>query len=120
VYTIKSKPLLALAFLVLAALACNALASPTAKPIPTPIIETFPTQEEGNIPLNEAQVPRVPLEEMVTAYNAGTAIIVDVRGKAAYDASHIPGARNIPLGEFETNIENIDLPKDAWIITYCT
>jgi 3-mercaptopyruvate sulfurtransferase SseA len=117
---IKSKPLFALALLVLAMLACNALVPPTSEPTSTPIIEVYPTQPDEHIPRTEAEVPRVPLEEAVTAYNAGTAIIVDVRGQAAYDASHIPGARNIPLGEFETNIENIDLPKDAWIITYCT
>jgi rhodanese-related sulfurtransferase len=45
---------------------------------------------------------------------------VDVRSAEAYEASHLAGSLFIPLGEFETDIENIDLPKDQWIITYCT
>jgi len=54
------------------------------------------------------------------ALESGAAIIVDVRSKQAYDESHIPGAINILLGEFETNINGIALEKDQWIITYCT
>ena len=72
------------------------------------------------LPLTEAEVPRVTVEEAKAALDNGTAIIVDVRSGQAYDLSHIPGALTIPLGEFETNPKKISLPKDGWIITYCT
>jgi 3-mercaptopyruvate sulfurtransferase SseA len=85
--------------------ACSAFA-PTAEPTPTYI--------------TEASVPRVSIEEARVALESGAAIIVDVRSKQAYDESHIPGAINILLGEFETNINSIALDKDQWIITYCT
>ena len=107
-------------------LACNAFTSfvSTAEPAPTYIIEIepeFPTQSpQNNVPLSEASVPRVSIEETRVALAAGAAIIVDVRSPSAYELSHIPGAINIPLGEIETNPTGLDLDKDQWIITYCT
>ena len=86
----------------------------------TVIVEpTFPVATP-NLPRDEAGVPRVALEQAYVAWAAGTAIILDVRSAAAYEAGHIEGAVNIPLGEIETNAANLDLPKDQWIITYCT
>ena len=107
----KTKILFAISALIFATLACNALL-PSAEP-------TLPA-EEPNLPASEADVPRVPLEQALTEHAAGAAIFVDVRGPADYETSHIPGAINIPLSEFENNIANVDLDKDAWIITYCT
>jgi len=116
----KIKIILAISILFLTIQACNALASSPAEPIPTTIVEVISTPTAVKIPLTEADVPRVSLEKAKAASDNGAAIIVDVRSKEAYDASHIPGAINIPLGDFETNPANLDLPKDAWIITYCT
>jgi len=95
--------------------------TPTVEPIPTPVIEV-PTLAvpKNDAPLSEASVPRVSIEKAFAAWTSGAAIIVDVRSKQAYDASHIPGAINIQLGEFETNINGLTLAKDQWIITYCT
>lgn len=118
---LRNRAIPASLILLLVTLACNMLNS---RPQPTPTLvviaePTFPPSE-SNLPLSEAEVPRVSLEEAYTAYNAGTAIFVDVRSKPNFDAGHIPGALSIQLGEFETNASNLDLPKDAWIITYCT
>jgi 3-mercaptopyruvate sulfurtransferase SseA len=111
----------AIVVLAITTLACNALLPlPTEETTPTQIIEPGVTQPQGSIPQSEAAVPRVTVEEAKAALDSGAAIIVDVRSQSAYDASHIAGALFIPLGEFETDIENIDLPKDQWIITYCT
>ena len=60
------------------------------------------------------------LEESIAAMQSGEAVIVDVRSAQAYQASHIPGAVSIPLGEIETNPTGLNLDKDKWIITYCT
>jgi 3-mercaptopyruvate sulfurtransferase SseA len=118
----KIKIVLALSIIVLTSTACAALNPivPTAEPEPTYVIvePTYPSTESSG--LTEASVPRVSIEEAQVAQTSGAAIIVDVRSKQAYDESHIPGAINILLGEFETNINGVALDKDQWIITYCT
>lgn len=113
----KTVPYLSL--LIATMLACNAL-SPQPNPNIDSLQTTQPTSAGNQPPQSEAGVPRVSLEEAKAAFDIGAAIIVDVRSVGAFTASHIPGAVNIQLGEFEINITQIDLPKDEWIITYCT
>jgi len=123
----KSNILFAVTILAFAIQACNA-SSPTAEPTIAPtqtlaatqIIEPVSTQPPANLPESEAAVPRVSVEEAKAALDSGAAIIVDVRSAGAYAASHIPGAINIQLGEFETNPTDLKLGKEQWIITYCT
>ncbi|HKY53212.1 MAG TPA: rhodanese-like domain-containing protein [Anaerolineales bacterium] len=117
----KTNIFLSIAVLAFVTLACNALLPlPSQTSAPTQIIEPGSTQPQGNIPQTEAEVPRVTVEEAKAAFDSGAAVIVDVRSQEAYDVSHIDGALFVPLGEFESNIANIDLPKEQWIITYCT
>jgi hypothetical protein len=118
--------LLPLFLLLLGSLACNAslpVSEPTALPTATrqPIV-TLPVegQSTSSVPLSEATVPRIPVDEARAAFDAGEAIIVDVRSVEAYEDQHAEGAINIPLGYFETDIANVPLEKDQWIITYCT
>ena len=108
----KTKIILAIFFTIAVTLACNAL-------LPLPPQESAPTQII-DLPQTEAAVPRVTVEEAKVALDSGAAVIVDVRSQSAYDASHIAGALFIPLGAFETDIANLDLDKEQWIITYCT
>lgn len=108
--------------LLLASLACNT-SQPTASPAtPHPLVLTLPAQEQSTntVPLTESQVPRISVEDAKAAFDSGKAIIVDVRSPDAYKNGHAEGAINIPLGYFETDIVNIPLEKDQWIITYCT
>ncbi len=118
----KTKIILTLSILVLLSAACTALSplTPTVEFDPTYVIvePTYPPTK--STVLTEASVPRVSIEEAKVALYGGAAVIVDVRSKQAYELGHIPGARNILLGEFETNITGIDIAKDQWIITYCT
>ena len=79
-----------------------------------------PTQGQAVLPLTEADVPRITVEDAKAAVDGGEAVIVDVRSAESFAAGHIAGAISIPLTEFETNISNIALEKDQWIITYCT
>ena len=118
--------LLLLFLLLLASIACNAsipLSEPTALPtlVQQPTV-TLPVQGQGtsSVPLSEAQVPRIPVDEAKAAFDSGDAIIVDVRSPDAYAEGHAEGAINIALGYFETDIANVPLEKDQWIITYCT
>jgi 3-mercaptopyruvate sulfurtransferase SseA len=119
----KTKAILLLSILLLATLACNARtapSSPTPEPALTTIVEWVPTPTPGGAPLTEAEVPRVDLERARAAIASGEAIVIDVRSQEAYAQSHIPGALNIQLSEFETNPAGVNLDKDQWIITYCT
>jgi 3-mercaptopyruvate sulfurtransferase SseA len=117
----KTKIILAIFFTIVVTLACNALLPlPAQESAPTQIIEPVFTQSQGDLPQTEAAVPRVTVEEAKVALDSGAAVIVDVRSQSAYDTSHIAGALFIPLGAFETDIANLDLDKEQWIITYCT
>jgi len=118
---LKPNTLFATTILLLATLACNAL-TPTTQAEPTKYVIVEPTfpPTQSTLPLTEADVPRVTLEETLTAIAGGSAIVVDVRSPEAYAASHIEGAINIPLNVIEVNPSTLDLAKDQWIITYCT
>lgn len=60
---------------------------------------------------------RVSLQETFDAYQAGSAVLVDVRSAASYENAHIPGSISIPLNEIETRLAELN-PED-WIITIC-
>ncbi len=59
------------------------------------------------------QVPLTKLRELVEQ----GAFIVDLRGKDAYDHSHVKGAINIPLGELRKRYNEI--PKDKPVYLHC-
>jgi 3-mercaptopyruvate sulfurtransferase SseA len=61
---------------------------------------------------------RVTIEEMEAMLKNGTAVVIDVRSQAAYDAGHIPGSKLIPAGEILNHIN--ELPRDKTIVTYCS
>ncbi|MFN8411044.1 MAG: rhodanese-like domain-containing protein [Anaerolineales bacterium] len=118
--------LLLFLMLILTSLACNA-SLPTATPtlIPTLVLQSTvqPTTQapsQGTIPLIEAEVPRIPVDQAKAAFDAGKAIIIDVRSPEAFAAEHVKGAINISLGVFETEIQTLPFDKNQWIITYCT
>ncbi|MBK7455946.1 MAG: rhodanese-like domain-containing protein [Anaerolineales bacterium] len=103
-------------------LACNAALPQTGSdPLPTlQGIATQPKIEGQNIPLTEADVPRISVEDAKAAVDNAGAVIVDVRSAESFAAGHATGAISIPLTNFENNPANIPLEKDQWIITYCT
>jgi hypothetical protein len=118
----RNKFLLLFFVLLLASLACNT-SQPAASPVtPHPLVVTLPAegQAPGMIPLSEAGVPRISVEDAKAAVDSGQAIIVDVRSADAYANGHAEGAINIPLEYFEADIASIPLEKDQWVITYCT
>jgi hypothetical protein len=103
--------------------ACSAQSTqvpPTASPTPTIEPGHAITSGELDLPLNEAEVPRISVEEARAALESGEAVIVDVRSPGAFETSHIAGASSVPLGEIERNITGLTLDKEQWIITYCT
>jgi 3-mercaptopyruvate sulfurtransferase SseA len=94
----------------------------SAKSTPTPIVIVEPTSppQTGNLPQTEADVPRVSVEQARIAFEAGTAIIVDVRSAESFATGHIVGAISIPLTQIESDPGSVKLDKNQWIITYCT
>ena len=79
-------------------------------------------QVKATAPIPVAQEPleaarRISREEAIKMIKAKKAVFVDVRGKDAYDQSHIKGAISIPLGDILTRVK--ELPPKTFIITYC-
>jgi Rhodanese-like domain len=60
---------------------------------------------------------RINRAEAMKLVKEKKAVWIDVRGKDAYDQSHIPGAISIPLGELNDNLTK--LPPRKFLITYC-
>ncbi len=126
---VKSKFIYIMVASTLLIASCSAAATPTAAPMPSPLpaaTVTVPVTVEptstvpSNVPLSDAEVPRVSVEDAAAAIKNGDAIVVDVRDPQSYQASHIPGALSITLGDIMSNPTGLKLDKDKWIITYCT
>jgi hypothetical protein len=62
------------------------------------------------------QVVRVSIDDAKAAFDAQTAVFVDVRANSSYEISHIPGAVSIPLNDLPTRVGELD--PAAWIIPY--
>jgi rhodanese-related sulfurtransferase len=56
--------------------------------------------------------------QAVRLMNQG-ALIIDLRGKAAYEAGHIGEARNVPAEELAAQAESLKKWRDKNVITYC-
>lgn len=66
----------------------------------------------------EPQIERVTLANSKAALDSKSALFLDVRDAQSYAAGHVPGAINIPYGELESRLSELD--SNQWIITYCT
>jgi rhodanese-related sulfurtransferase len=64
------------------------------------------------------EVWRITAEELKPLVAKGEAILLDVRGKTAWDAGHIEGAVHIPMAQLKQRLS--ELPKDKLIAAYCT
>ncbi len=68
-------------------------------------------------PASIEEVQGISVEEAKAAFDAGTAVFVDVRDSASYESSHIPGALSMPLSDLPNHLSELD--PSGWIITYC-
>ena len=81
----------------------------------------------GRLPqLQEEAEPRalypVPVDLAgVRELTAAGAVLVDARAAELYADGHLPGARSLPMGEMDEQLEAFrqTVPTDAVIITYC-
>jgi 3-mercaptopyruvate sulfurtransferase SseA len=69
-------------------------------------------------PASVEQVKRASLEDAKAAYDAGSAVFIDVRDSSSYNISHVPGALLIPISDLPNRLSELD--SSSWIITYCT
>jgi rhodanese-related sulfurtransferase len=67
---------------------------------------------------SEETVPRISAAEAKKEVDAGTAILVDSRSKAEFDAERLPGAINIAGNASPDDFNK--LPKGKKIIVYCS
>jgi rhodanese-related sulfurtransferase len=62
------------------------------------------------------RAPIVDANEARRLQQAG-AIVIDVRQAGEFRGGHIPGARNVPLAELESRLDEI--PRDAPVVVHC-
>ena len=104
----------------LAMAAIPALAAPQ-EPVKPPTLKSQPpaaAPAETPAPATQDTARRISAAEARQALAKGEAVLVDVRPKESYDASHAQGAISLPL--FELGSRAGELPKDKLVITYCT
>jgi 3-mercaptopyruvate sulfurtransferase SseA len=89
---------------------------------PATVTPKAPAETVQMTPLAEVQpddgARRINVADAQTALAKGTAVLIDVRPKEAYEQSHAKGAKNIPLDQLANRLA--ELPKTKLIITYCT
>jgi Rhodanese-like domain len=110
---LQSKPAV-IAGLLWIATGASAFAQPQMTPQP-PAAESASQQAPAD-PLAAAR--RISGEEARQAVAKGEAVLVDVRGKDAYQSRHAKGAISLPLLDLSSRMG--ELPKDKLVITYCT
>jgi 3-mercaptopyruvate sulfurtransferase SseA len=87
------------------------------RPAPSQGVTPIPDdQVEAGVPYPE--VARISLAEAKAHYDAGEAVVVDVRTREDYETLHVPNAISLPLSELSARYE--ELPLEAEILTYCT
>jgi hypothetical protein len=114
---LRSTILLAVASVGLAA-ACNDAAPPVKVTAPTAtpaVARTAPPADDHH---EEDNAQRISLADAKKDFDAGKAVIVDVRDANAYAQEHIKGSLNIPLAELNGSADK--LPKGKKIIAYCS
>ncbi|HET8644647.1 MAG TPA: rhodanese-like domain-containing protein [Vicinamibacteria bacterium] len=65
-----------------------------------------------------ADIDRIEAQEAKRLVEKGEAVVIDVRGRTAWDTGHVAGALHIPLEELQARLAQ--LPKDKLIVAYCT
>ena len=67
---------------------------------------------------NDAEVPRISVEEAKKDYDAGIVVMVDSRPEATWALERVAGSVNIPYGTGSHDFST--LPPDKKIIVYCS
>ncbi len=62
-------------------------------------------------------IPQQTALEVSAQWNHGAVTVLDVRGASEYDAGHLPGVRNIPVGYLTSHLG--ELPHDRPLALHC-
>jgi rhodanese-related sulfurtransferase len=73
--------------------------------------------KSGTDLINEAKT-RIPEVGVAEATAAPNVVWLDVREPNEWNLGRIPGAKFIPRGQLETNVEK-QIPRDANVVIYC-
>ncbi|HEX9163318.1 MAG TPA: rhodanese-like domain-containing protein [Thermoanaerobaculia bacterium] len=82
-----------------------------------PNVVLTPAQPQQNVDMNLDKARRISRDEAMKLVKEHKAVLVDVRGKEAYDAGHIKGAVSMPWNEIVSRVK--ELPPRKMIVTYC-
>lgn len=64
-----------------------------------------------------ATIPQITAAELAERVKRGGIAVLDVRGHAEWEAGHIPGVENIPVGYLTDRLD--DLPRDEPLVVQC-
>ena len=62
-------------------------------------------------------VPQISAAQLAARTRQGDITVLDVRGRAEWDAGHLSGARNLPVGFLEEHLDEI--PRDQTVVVHC-
>ncbi|HEX7241041.1 MAG TPA: MBL fold metallo-hydrolase [Longimicrobiaceae bacterium] len=62
-------------------------------------------------------VPQITVPELAERLRDGSVAVLDVRGAAEWEAGHLPGVENIPVGYLTDHLEEI--PRDRPLVVHC-
>ena len=63
------------------------------------------------------RIPQITAGELTDRMGRGEAVVIDVRGRAEWEAGHMPGVVNIPVGYLRDHLDEI--PRDRPIVVHC-
>ncbi|HET7275290.1 MAG TPA: rhodanese-like domain-containing protein [Longimicrobiaceae bacterium] len=62
-------------------------------------------------------VPQMTVTELEERLRTGDVAVLDVRGRAEWEAGHLPGVENVPVGLIADNLD--DIPRDRPVVLQC-
>jgi len=62
-------------------------------------------------------VPQISAQEVAERLKSGTITVIDVRGRSEWEAGHLPGVSNIPVGYLTERLSEI--PSSAPVVVHC-
>lgn len=78
----------------------------------TDVIESW-TRRGGEL----GTVPQMTSKELAEQLRTGDVAVLDVRGRAEWEAGHLPGVENIPVGYLADRLDQI--PRDQPVVVHC-
>ena len=62
-------------------------------------------------------VPQTTSRDLANQLRQGAITVLDVRGRSEWEAGHLPGVKNIPVGYLADYLE--DIPRDKPVVVHC-